>query len=97
VTAAIGYNQGKPPVYLGSVRWGYYIDDKGKVSFLPAAPTFLAKPPPELGDAIARQNRIVKGLYPDDLLKKSPKLRIPEGAYLPEIKNLPIPKLPPAK
>jgi hypothetical protein len=73
ITALIGWNGEKStPVYLGSIRWGYYIDDKGKASFVNGDGTFSDNPKPmvdktppaELGYALGRNNRFVKWLDP---------------------------------
>jgi hypothetical protein len=55
-TAAIGWYQDKRknPEYLGAVHWGFYVNDKHEVSFEPHKPEFLAKPPEELGNSIAK-------------------------------------------
>jgi hypothetical protein len=56
ITCAIGWNKGKEPIYLGSVRWGFFVDSDLKVSFEPSKPTIDSKPPPELGIALSRWN-----------------------------------------
>jgi hypothetical protein len=58
ITCLIGTKKGKDPVFLGSVRWGFYVDAKQKVTFLPASPIIEdnRKPPPEIGVALSRWN-----------------------------------------
>jgi hypothetical protein len=58
VTVAIGWNHGQIPVYLGSVRWGYYVDRAGRVSFRPEVPEWQNSPPKEVGDALHRWNQL---------------------------------------
>ncbi len=54
ITIAVGWNDGQAPEYLGSVRWGYYVDEKQKVTLV--GPTLDSQPPMELGFALQRFN-----------------------------------------
>jgi hypothetical protein len=42
------------------VRWGYYIDKDGNVSFEPTAPKFYVTAPPELGDALSKWKKFLR-------------------------------------
>jgi hypothetical protein len=59
-TCAIGFREGKPPVYLGGVRWGFhYKGREGRnimIVFDPEKPEPLNDAPPELGHALRRWN-----------------------------------------
>jgi hypothetical protein len=68
ITTAIGYRKGKPHTYLGSVKWGFYTNDKGVVVFDPPKPELLEKAPPELGAAVFRWNKIGGNLALDKVI-----------------------------
>ncbi|HEV8324019.1 MAG TPA: hypothetical protein VG389_20550 [Myxococcota bacterium] len=55
-TCAVCYNAGKPPVALGCVTWGYYIDGAGKLSLRPPKPIASCGVSVEFRDALARWN-----------------------------------------
>jgi hypothetical protein len=64
-TCAIGTKGGKA-TFLGALHWGFYIDDKGKVSFDDRLPVEASrKPPEELKPALARWNFYAEKLNRD--------------------------------
>jgi hypothetical protein len=86
ITAAIGYSKGKVPVYLGSVKWGFYVDGKENVSFDPAEPKFMENVPPELGISLARWNTFLVAIT------NRPNLLEPGYSLIGEIGGVEIPK-----
>ena len=62
ILCVIGEKKDKDPEYLGSIRWGYYINKDGEIMLRTAkpkdAPTIDAAVPEELGHALFRWNRI---------------------------------------
>ena len=51
-------NKGKKGIPIGYVKWGYYIDGAGNVSFFPTEPVASSGFPIELKHAVERWNKI---------------------------------------
>jgi hypothetical protein len=60
ITAAIGWKRGKAPEYLGSIEWGFHVDELGDFSASPEKPILhdgTDAPPPQFADCLSRGNK----------------------------------------
>jgi hypothetical protein len=66
ITCLIGWDgDAVAPTYIASVRWGYYVDGKGNVKFMPDKPVVDEKAPPELKEALERWNVFISAVAND--------------------------------